>query len=138
MYTKIMVPVDLQHVERLDKALTTAADLSKHYAIPLCYVGVSAAAPGSLAHSPHEFEAKMRSFGDDQAARHGLTDHSTKTCISHDPTVDLDTTLLRAIEETGSDLVVMASHVPGLAEHLFASNAGYVAMHSRASVFVIR
>lgn len=138
MYKKIMVPVDLQHVERLDKALTTAADLANHYRIPLCYVGVSAAAPGSLAHNPHEFEEKMKTFGDEQAARFGLTDHSTQTCISHDPTVDLDATLLRAIEETGSDLVVMASHVPGLAEHLFASNAGYVAMHSKASVLVIR
>ncbi|KAA3634696.1 MAG: universal stress protein [Proteobacteria bacterium] len=138
MYKKIMVPVDLGHVERLEKALTTAADLSNHYRIPLCYVGVSAATPGSLAHNPHEFEAKMKSFGEDQAKKFSLDGVSTETYISHDPTIDLDATLLRAVEATGADLVVMASHVPGLAEHLFASNAGYVAMHSKASVFVVR
>jgi len=41
MYQKIMVPVDLAHVERLGKALGTATDLAKHYGIPVCYVGVT-------------------------------------------------------------------------------------------------
>jgi nucleotide-binding universal stress UspA family protein len=138
MYKKIMVPIDLNHIERLEKALVTAADLAKHYRIPLCYVGVAAATPGSIAHNPHEFEDRMRAFGDEQATKHQLDNVTSTACISHDPTVDLDSTLLKAVADTESDLVVMASHVPGLAEHLFASNAGYVAMHSKASVFVVR
>ncbi len=138
MYRKIMVPVDLGHVERLDKALATAADLSRHYAIPLCYVGVAAATPGSLAHNPEEFSARLAAFARDEAARREIADASSAAYISHDPSTDLDATLLRAIDETGADLVVMASHVPGLAEHLFASNAGYVAMHATTSVMVIR
>lgn len=138
MYHKIMVPVDLGHVERLEKALTTAADLSRHYGIPVSYVGVSAAAPGSIAHNPHEFEEKMTAFAREQAEKHGLADVSASACISHDPAVDLDATLLKAVRDDGADLVVMASHVPGLAEHLFASNAGYVALHAEASVFVVR
>jgi hypothetical protein len=32
----------------------------------------------------------------------------------------------------------MASHVPGLPEHIFASNAGAVASHAGMSVFVVR
>jgi nitrite reductase (NADH) large subunit len=40
--------------------------------------------------------------------------------------------------EISADLVVMASHVPGLAEHLFASNAGSFASYSDASVLVVR
>jgi hypothetical protein len=32
----------------------------------------------------------------------------------------------------------MASHVPGLAEHLFASNAGAFASSATASVLVVR
>lgn len=138
MYQKIMVAVDLAHADRLEKALTTAADLSKHYNAPLCYVGVSAALPGPVAHNPQEFAGKMKAFGSAQAERHGLTDVTSAVYVSHDPTVDLDETLLKAVEETGADLVVMASHVPGVAEHLFASNAGYVGMHSKASVFVVR
>ncbi len=138
MYRKIMVPVDLGHVERLDKALATAADLSRHYDIPLCYVGVAAATPGSLAHRPEEFAARLDAFAREEAARRNVADAGSAACISHDPTTDLDATLLQAIRDTGADLVVMASHVPGLAEHLFASNAGYVAMHAEVTVMVVR
>lgn len=137
MYTKIMVPVDLAHVERLDKALTTAADLAKHYGVSVCYVGVTAATPGQVAHNPKEYNAKLEQFGAQQASRHGI-EATTRTILSHDPAVDLDQALLRALGDTGADLVVMASHVPGLAEHIFASNAGYVASHAKVSVFVIR
>jgi nucleotide-binding universal stress UspA family protein len=137
MYTKIMVPVDLAHVERLNKALTTAADLSKHYGIPVCYVGVTTSAPGQVAHTPAEFARKLEQFGKAEAERHGLQ-AATSAYVSHDPTIDLDATLMKAIKETGADLVVMASHVPGLPEHIFASNAGYVASYATVSVLVVR
>ena len=137
MYKSIMVPVDLEHADRLEKALETAADLSKHYRAPICYVGITAATPGRVAHTPEEFAGKLEAFGKDQAARHGI-DASTRTAVSHDPAVDLDRTLMQAIADTGADLVVMASHVPGLPEHVFASNAGYLANHAGVSVFVIR
>jgi nucleotide-binding universal stress UspA family protein len=32
----------------------------------------------------------------------------------------------------------MGSHVPGFAEHLFSSNAGYLASHTDISVFIVR
>jgi nucleotide-binding universal stress UspA family protein len=137
MYGKIMIPVDLVHVERLGKALDTAADLAKHYGIPVCYVGVTTETPSEVAHTPQEFAKKLEEFGQQQAAKHGI-EASAAAFASHDPTVDLDKTLIRAIEETGCDLVVMASHVPGLADHIFSSNAGTVASYAEVSVFVIR
>ena len=138
MYEKIMVPVDLTHLEQLEKALATAADLSKHYSIPVCYVSVGAATPGPVAHNPTEFAEKLQSFAEAQAEARGLTEVSSAAYTSHDPTVDLDKTLLKAIEETDSDLVVVHSHIPGFPEYLFASNAGYIAMHSDVSVLVVR
>ncbi|GHD56421.1 universal stress protein UspA [Thalassobaculum fulvum] len=137
MYKSILVPVDLEHADRLEKALATAADLSKHYRIPVCYVGVTASTPGRVAHTPQEYAGKLEAFGQAQADKHGIA-ATTKTCVSHDPAVDLDTTLMQAIEDVGADLVVMASHVPGLPEHIFATNAGYLANHASVSVFVIR
>ena len=138
MYKKIMVPVDLVHIERLEKALVTASDLSKLYGIPVCYVGVSAALPSQIAHNPAEFTVKMEVFGKTQADKYDLQDVTTAAYISHDPAVDLDNTLMKAAEEIGADLVVMASHIPGLVEHIFASNAGYLASYAKVSVFVIR
>lgn len=138
MYTKIMVPVDLRHIERLEKALTSAADLAKLYDVPVCYVGVSSSAPSEVAHNADEYAEVLEAFAQDQSTKYGLKSATSKACISHDPTVDLDSTLMKAAEETHSDLIVMASHVPGLVEHVFASNAGYVASYAKVSVFVIR
>ncbi|MFN0262287.1 universal stress protein [Tepidamorphus sp. 3E244] len=137
MYSKIMVPVDLAHVEKLDKALKTAGDLAKQYAAEICYVGVTSTAPGSVAHNPEEFGQRLEAFAREQASGHGKT-ASTHTIVSHDPAVDLDAKLLEAVELTGADLVVMGSHVPGALEHMFSSNAGHVASHAKVSVFVVR
>jgi nucleotide-binding universal stress UspA family protein len=137
MYQKIMVPVELAHLERLGKALDTATDLAKHYAIPVCYVGVTVPMPTPVAHNPKEYADKLAHFGAEQAQQHGIR-VETASYTSHDPAVDLDEKLLQAVEDTKSDLIVMASHVPGLQEHIFASNAGAVASHAEVSVFVIR
>jgi nucleotide-binding universal stress UspA family protein len=137
MYEKIMVPVDLTHIERMGKALDTAADLAKHYGIPVCYVGVTVPMPSPVAHTPKEYAEKLARFGAEQAARLGV-EVETAAYTSHDPAVDLDEKLLEAVKATGSDLVVMASHVPGFPEHIFASNAGAVASHADVSVLVIR
>jgi nucleotide-binding universal stress UspA family protein len=137
MYKKIMVPVDLAHVERLEKAITTAADLAKQYGATICFVGVTAETPTEVAHTPREFGEKLKSFGARQSEQHGL-DVETAAYASHDPAVDLDDTLIAAARENGADLIVMASHVPGLWEHIFASHAGAVASHAGVSVFVVR
>jgi universal stress protein F len=137
MYQKIMLPVDLAHIERLDKAITTATDLAKHYGIPMCFVGVTAETPTEVAHTPKEFGEKLKAFGATQSQRYDL-DIETRAYPSHDPAADLDQTLLAAAKDNGADLIVMASHVPGLPDHIFASNAGAVAAHAEVSVFVVR
>lgn len=137
MYQKIMVPVDLAHIERLQKAISTATDLAKHYGIPICIVGVTAETPTEVAHTPKEFAEKLTAYGAGQSKEHGVT-IDTAVYPSHDPAVDLDNTLITAAKENGADLIVMASHVPGLPEHIFASNAGAVASHAGVSVFVVR
>lgn len=137
MYSKIMVPVDLAHIDRLSKAITTATDLAKHYGIPICFVGITAEAPTEVAHSPREFGEKLAKFGAEQSKAHGL-DIETAAYPSHDPAADLDKTLIAVAKERNADLIVMASHVPGLPEHFFASNAGAVASHAKVSVFVVR
>ncbi len=137
MYTKIMVPVDLAHIERIDKALVTAADLARHFDIPVCYVGVTGEAPSAVAHNPTEYAEKLEAFGREQASRHGLT-VETAARIGHDPAIDLADTLIQAIADTGCDVVVMASHVPGFPDHIFSSNAGSVASFAPVSVFVVR
>jgi nucleotide-binding universal stress UspA family protein len=137
LYKKIAVPVDLSHVEKIEKSLKTAADLSKHYKIPVVYIGITASTPSAVARTPAQYTEKLEEFAAAQSERHG---HETaaKACVSHDPAIDLDSTLLAAVKETGADLVVMASHIPDLTDYVWPSHGGSLASHSDASVFVVR
>lgn len=137
MYQKIMVPVDLRHPEKLDKALTTAADLAKLYDALLQLVAVTVTNPTEVAHNPKEFTAKLDEYAAAQTARHGVT-FGAHAITSPDPTIDLDERLGREANDIGADLIVMASHVPGFAEYIFSSNAGYLASHAKISVFIVR
>ena len=137
MFTKIMVPVDLAHTEHLRKALRIAADLANSYGAEAHLVGVTMSSPSSVAPSPEVFSKKLEAYAAERSKELGVR-FQAHTEISHDIAVDLDDVLQRAAENLGADLVVMASHVPGLAEHVFASNAGYLASHGDISVFVVR
>lgn len=139
MYKSIMVPVDLQHVDKLSKSLSTAIDLARQYDATLHYVAVTPTAPSAAAHTTEEFTRKLAQFASEQGEQHGVATDS-KAIVTSDPAVELDDRLLETQREIGADLVVMASHVPGVADklHLMSSNAGYIAKHANVSVFVIR
>lgn len=137
MFSNIMIPVDLAHADKLGHALKCAADLAGLYGATVTYVGVSAATPSSVAHSPQEFAEKLKAFAETEAGKHGhkATAHAM---TSHDPSTDLDPTLLKAVDETGADLVVMASHVPNITDYIWPSNGGTIATHAKVSVLVVR
>ncbi|MCP4286110.1 MAG: universal stress protein [Gammaproteobacteria bacterium] len=137
MYHKIALPVDLRHTDKLDKAVTTAADIARHYGASLTFVAVTAATPSEIAHNPSEFSEKLNNYAAEQADVHGI-EISTDAAICHDPAVELDEALDSAFHKAGVDLVVMASHVPGFREYVFSSNAGYLASHTDLSVMIVR
>ncbi|WOI12793.1 universal stress protein [Thalassospira lucentensis] len=137
MYRKIMVPVDLTHIDKLEKALSTAADLAKHYDAKICFFGVGTNTPSPIAHTPAEYDRKMAAFAEEQAKKTGI-ECSGMTRISHDPAIDLSEIIVDAATEVKADVIVMASHVPGMADHIFASHGGYVASHWDHSVFLVR
>jgi len=137
VFTQIMAPVDLAHVDRLKRAIEVTADLARHYDVEATYVAVTSPQPGEVAHSPEEYETKLGAFAEQQAEKHGYK-ASFKLVVSHDPAVDLDDALSEALEEIGADLVVMATHIPGLVDYVWPSHGGKLASHSSASVFLVR
>ncbi|GMG81936.1 hypothetical protein LNKW23_11490 [Paralimibaculum aggregatum] len=137
MYSSIMVPVDLAHTKALEKALATAADLAKAYGASLTYVGVTTNTPGPLAHDPKEFGAKLDAFVAAETAARDV-EGAGLVVTSHDPSANLNKDLLEAARQTGADLVVMGSHMPGLSDHIFTGHAPYVATHAPVSVLVVR
>jgi nucleotide-binding universal stress UspA family protein len=139
MYQKILVPVDLAHLDKIPKTLNTAIDMAKHYQASLCYVTVTNSTPGAAAHNPKELADKLREFAEEQGKSHGIQTES-RVLESVDTAVELDKILLGAIKDTKADLVIMASHAPGLGDtlHLLRSNGAEIVKHSDISVFVVR
>jgi len=137
MYHKIMVPVDLAHLELLEPSLATVADLARHYDAEICYVGVTAATPGSVARTPEEYGQKLEAFAQERAKVHGQPVR-THLVTSPDPIADLDDVLIEAIDEVGADLVIMPTHPPRHVDVLIPSHGGKVATHTDVSVFLVR
>ncbi|WP_417667529.1 universal stress protein [Roseibium sp.] len=137
MFKKILVPIDLHHADKLAKARQAAIDLAGHYGAELLYVGVTTSLPGGEAHTPAEFEAKLKQLVETDTAGKGIT-ADAHVVISHDPTADLDGKLLEAVRTLNADLVVMATHVPDMTASFWQSNGGWLANHAGVSVFLIR
>lgn len=137
MYTRIVVPVDLAHSDKLTRVLAVAADLCKHYHSEIYLLAVTTSAPSEIAHDPKEFSEELAKFASTQSAALGV-EFNSRSAISHDPAIDLKKVLDTQIHELKADLVVMASHVPGFGDYIFASNSGYLASHTDLSVFVVR
>jgi nucleotide-binding universal stress UspA family protein len=137
MYKKILAPVDLTHVAQLSKAIETAADLAAHFDAAVTFVGVTATTPTPVAHNPQEYAQKLAAFATEQAEKYGIRADS-KGYTAHDPAVQIDQTLLDAIDDVGADLVVMASHIPNIVDAIWPSHGGSIASHAEVSVFLVR
>lgn len=137
MFKSIMVPVDLAHLDALEKPLTVAADMARHYNAPLCYVGVTTSQPSSVARTPEEYEQKLKAFAQEHAPDNGHQP-TARVYNSHDPVTDLDDILLKAIDDVGADLVVMGTHLPHHIDAIMPANGSKVASHSNVSVFLVR
>jgi len=137
MFKKIMTPVDLAHRGDLKKALAVTADLAKHYGAEVVFVGATSPTPSSVAHTPEEYKKKLLDFASEQGSENGF-EATADVVIAHDPTTDVDDVLLKAVRESGADIVVMQSHMRNIRDYVWPSNGGKIAEHAKCSVFVVR
>ncbi|MEM9436862.1 MAG: universal stress protein [Pseudomonadota bacterium] len=138
MTSRILVPVDLEHADKLTKALGLAAKLAQADGAKVIYAGIADAVPTTSRTTVGEQMAQaLGVFAAQQAADHGIEveDH---VGLRGDLHLTVGPDVVRVAKETSADLIVMASHVPGLKDHFLSSNAGYVASHAPVSVYVVR
>jgi len=136
MYKVIMVPIDLSHAEKGKVMIEVARKLGDKTArIVLINVVVdiptylAAELPGGIigkakedAHSDLEDMAKAAGVKADIEVRSGTP----------------ATAILATAEEKGADLIIIASHQPGLQDYLLGSTASRVVRHATCSVLVVR
>tara|TARA_R110002012_G_scaffold11866_5_gene53101 strand:- start:2985 stop:3407 length:423 start_codon:yes stop_codon:yes gene_type:complete len=137
MFTNIMVPVDLAHLEALEPALDVVANMAKQYDTRITYVSVTANTPSSIARTPQEYEQKLEAFAQERHKVHGQP-VSIKVYSSTDPVANIDSLLEEAIAEVNADLVMMATHLPRHLDIVMPSHGGKLATHTDVSVFLIR
>lgn len=137
MFKKIMVPVDLAHLSVIEPSLEAAADMASFYKAEVCYVGVTAVTPGSVARTPEEYAGKLEAFAQERGRIHGQP-VSSRMIQRVDPSADLVDTLTQAVESIGADLVVMPTHAPRNLDIVMPANGSQLAAKTDASVFLVR
>lgn len=141
MFGKVLLPIDINHPESWEKALPAArqcADAGGEIHILGIVHDLGAAMVSSFL--PEHFEqtametlkTKLADFVGAQFPNGGKVE--THVALGHVPE-----TILRIAEQTGADLIVMASHPPNdLKTLLVGSYADKVVRHSPIPVLTVR
>lgn len=135
MYSNILVPIALDNAEdRPAQALAIAKALAAENAsITLLHVvesvpsyAISYISADILDATRKGIESEMARLAADIGAKSVVIDgHSGRSILDH-------------AEEQGCDLIVMASHRPGMQTLLLGSTATHVVRHAKCSVHVLR
>ena len=136
MYAKIIVPIDLSHVETGKKAITIAQKLlDKDGKIFLVNVVediptyVAAELPvGMLQESKEQALAELKA-----TARAAGINAEAEVRSGRAASAILD-----AAEEHEANLIIVASHRPGLSDYFLGSTASRVVRHAQCPVFIDR
>jgi nucleotide-binding universal stress UspA family protein len=134
MYKTILVPIDLGHPEQGSKMLGIARQIGgAESRVVALYVAadvpgfVAAELPkGLLNKNLAKSRADLGAMAEKAAAE-------TEIRSGHPPTK-----ILEYAEEIGADLIIMASHRPGLQDYFLGSTAARVVRHAACAVFVDR
>ncbi len=136
MYAKILVPIDLAHVETSKKAINIAQKLlDKDGSIYLVNVVediptyIAAEMPISILQ-----DSKDQSLAELKATAKAAGIKAKCEVRSGRPAASI----LDAAEEHEAELIVIASHRPGFSDYFLGSTAARVVRHAQCPVFVDR
>jgi len=134
MFKTILVPVDLGHPEHAAEILAKARVLVGDGA-RLVTLYVTPEIPGYVLSELPEGTAEKAA----ERASHGLAAMAgpchAEPVVRRGPTA---ATILDVASEIGADLIVIASHRPGLTDYFLGSTASRVVRHAPCSVLVDR
>ncbi len=136
MYAKIIVPIDLSHVETGKKAITIAQKLldkgGKIYLLNVVEdipTYVAAELPvGMLKESKDQALAELKATATAAGIKSDVEVRSGRAASA----------IMDAAEEHKADLIIIASHRPGLSDYFLGSTASRVVRHAQCPVFVDR
>ncbi len=139
MIETILVPIDVSEKEAGGTALDLARGLAKTYGSKIILLTVVEQVPAYVAAQiPAGFHKKALSDAaadlDEMASDHGVAEIAEIVVREGHPS----TKILEFANETSADMIVIASHDPGLVDYLLGSVAARVVRHAHCSVLVTR
>lgn len=140
MFKKILVPIDVSHSDSGEPGLKAAAEIAAKTGAKLVLMNVVGDIPNLVADQlPSNYMEATQSRAVEAlerlAAKHKLASDNFEIQTTHGKTYS---SILKAAEADGADLIVIASHDPGAADYLLGSTAAKVVRHAHCSVLVVR
>jgi len=141
MFKDILLPIDLGEDPLPEKALATAVALARNDGARLHLLAVVPGYSMSIIsqYFPENFEEKA--LAETSARLHAVIDQEIPDDVTAQAIVANGSAyeeILATAEKIGCDLIVMASHRPGLEAYLLGPNTAKVVRHAKCSVFVVR
>ena len=141
MYQSILLPIDLNDAETQEKALGTAIACAKTFGASLQVMTVVPDFGVGMVRSffPEDYQAKA--VAETKERLDAYVREKLPEDLRADPVVShgsIHSEIVEFARETKADLIVMASHRPGLSDYLLGPNAEWVVRHAACSVWVVR
>ncbi len=136
MYKTILVPIDMAHIEK-GKALIDIATAQGNKNTQTILLNVVEELPASVA-------SQLPSGMFDESRQNTL---EKLKALADTANIDVDVevraghpykTILEMADKSGAELIIVASHQPGLEDYFLGSTAAKIVRHAKCSVLVVR
>ena len=139
MFGSILVPMDASQTDAGAAALALAVDVAKIRGGAITVLNVAESIPSFVeAHIPADVQSRGREQSEtiirDAIAKSGMADGINVVFREGHAARDI----LAYARENSVDLIVIASHNPGIADYFLGSVASHVVRHAHCSVLVAR
>jgi universal stress protein F len=141
VYRKILIPIDLDAPEMVDRSLGVAQALANtDGGAQLRLINVQPLVPVSLlGYLPPNFDEEMRKEAERKLAKiSGKISERSEALSTVVRYGAVYPEVLAEAEDWGADLIIVGSHRPGMATYLLGSSAAAIVRHARCSVLVVR
>jgi nucleotide-binding universal stress UspA family protein len=139
MYKKILIPIDIAQESSWRAALPVAMNQARLNEAELHIVAVAPETPPQLGFLPADYGEKMVARAQEKLDE-VLNGQAWENLSyqSHVRQGSVYKEVLALAAEINADLIIMASHQPGLEDYLLGPNSARVVRHAQCSVLVVR
>ncbi|MDH3760485.1 MAG: universal stress protein [Gammaproteobacteria bacterium] len=136
MYKTILVPIDMAHVAEGKAIIDVAIDHASEGArIILLYVVEEVPNWAAISIPTEIIDKSLKAAHDELKAIANAAGRRMEVEVRSGHSYN---TILDVAEEKGADMVIIASHRPGLQDYFLGSTAAKVVRHAKCSVLVVR